>query len=205
MSNVNMVVDPSKMSMTELQAQSAMLLQEQIARMHDEIVKVRDIAVKNEARQEITDARINHIEKKQEDRLRVSINALRAREVKDGWVNLTNFGLMFNSTLSRHRVGKLLKVTGIAQRNTGKTVPRREYIGDGRLCDTRITMEGHAQLLWNFRRCMAHIDMWLEKHGYLEDFYEKENEDELTNFVDYLYEKYVPERGSIRSGIRRVK
>lgn len=201
----NLTVDFSEMSMTELQAQNALLMQEQLSRMTKEIEKVQDRVIKNEAKQELTETRVKYLEKKQEDQMSVNINALRAREPKEGWVNLTNFGLMFNSPLSRARVSKLLKVAGIAQRNTGKTVPRREYVGDGKLCDTRITMEGHPQLLWNFRRCMTHIDLWLETHGHKEEFYSKESGDELTQYVDYLYEKYVPRRRSVEPILRRVR
>lgn len=203
----NLTVDVSGMSMAELQAQSALLMQEQISRMSREMEKVKDEVIKEKTRREVLEAEVNHIKKKQDDQMQVSINALRAREAKDGWVNLTNFGLMFNSTLSNRRVGKLLKVTEIAQRNTGKTLPRREHVGDGKLCCTRITLEGHSQLLWNFRRCMAHIDLWLERNGHLEEFYEKENENELAGFVDWLYEKYVPKRTSTGTGvqIRRLK
>ena len=189
---MNNLTNIENMSLTELQAQSALLLNEQIKRLIDEVQKVKDATSKTEARQEIIEDKLGHIERKQAAQERMSINALRATNKNyDGWVNLTNFGLMLNANISRNRVGKLLKVVGIAQRNTGRTVPRREYVGDGRLCDTRITRNGSPQILWNFNRCMTYIELWLEKHGYLEKFYEKENGDELTAFIDYLYDKHV--------------
>lgn len=189
---MNNLTNIENMSLTELQAQSSIILNEQIKRLIDEVQKVKDATSKTEARQEIVEDKLGHIERKQLAQERMSINALRAtNKGYDGWVNLTNFGLMLNANISRNRVGKLLKVVGIAQRNTGRTLARREYMGDGRLCNTRITREGHSQLLWNFNRCMTHIELWLEKHGYLEEFYEKENGDELTAFIDYLYDKHV--------------
>jgi len=189
---MNNLTSFENMSLSELQAQSALLLNEQIKRLIDEVQKVKDATSKTEARQEIVENKLGHIERKQAAQERMSINALRATNKNyDGWVNLTNFGLMLNASISRNRVGKLLKVVGIAQRNTGRTLPRREFVGDGRLCVTRVTRDGHYRLLWNFNRCMTHIELWLEKHGYLEKFYEKENGDELTDFIDYLYDKYV--------------
>src|SRR5690625_3857154 len=189
---MNNLTNIENMSLTELQAQSSIILNEQIKRLIDEVQKVKDATSKTEARQELVEDKIGHIERKQAAQERMSINALRATNKSyDGWVNLTNFGLMLNANISRNRVGKLLKVVGIAQRNTGRTLPRREYVGDGRLCDNRLTRDGSSQILWNFNRCMTHIELWLEKHGYLEKFYEKENGDELTAFIDYLYDKHV--------------
>src|SRR5690625_2564047 len=113
---MNNLTNIENMSLTELQAQSSIILNEQIKRLIDEVQKVKDATSKTEARQELVEDKIGHIERKQAAQERMSINALRATNKSyDGWVNLTNFGLMLNANISRNRVGKLLKVVGLAR------------------------------------------------------------------------------------------
>lgn len=175
----------SELSFEDLQSLSTLLIQQQLQMIAKKVTEVEDQFTK----------KIRKLEKKQEAQADMYVNALRAREVKEGWVNLTEFGTLFNVTISRVRVAKLLRIVGIAIKNARTTVAKREYMGDGRLCTTFITMNGHAQKLWNFRRCMNHIDEWLKEHGHYEEFYSKETEEDLQRFIDKLYEKYVLNEG----------
>lgn len=178
--NMMKLPDFSNLSIEELQVASMAAIQESLKRLAERQTRLEDETIK----------RTRELEHKINAQSDVLTNALRAKNPRNGWVNLRDFGLQFHVTISNRRIGKLLRVVGIAQKNASSTVPKREYVGDGRLCTNVITHAGYSQRLWNYRRCMSHIDLWLREHDLFEEFYSIDSEQEMERFIDALYLKY---------------
>jgi hypothetical protein len=118
----------------------------------------------------------------------IAITTNRVRTPNYQFVNQSTFGSNFNVSLSSKRVGKLLKVVGIAQPSKNKTTPYSIYIP--KLAKTNTT-EKYSTHNWHYTECLKKIDKWLVSNGHYDEFYTIESRDDLEKYVDTLYDKYV--------------
>ena len=168
-------------------AQRLNVLTQQVQEISNQIEKTRDSMIKLEQRYE-TDRENIH---KRIDKVTDMIAAkMAAKECREGWVTLTDFGAQFYLPISCRRVGKLFRVIGIAHKRS-KTRPKFEYIGKEKLATSFLLDSGYSTYIWNYKRVLAHLNLWLEKHGYLEEFYSKRTTEELHAFIDWLHDVYV--------------
>lgn len=186
LSTINQV---EEMSFEQLQTMQNQILGVQMKKLADELEKVRDEQRRLEMKYEIESQRtkdsITRIEQ-------LAQSNLRAKQPKYGWVTLREFGSMFETTLSNHRVGKLLRAAGLAIKGKSRTVPYRRNMGDGRYCQVNVH-DGRSTYVWNYGRCMVVIDSWLEKIGEYAQFYAlvaSKNEKAFAEYIDRLHDRY---------------
>mgnify|MGYP001218574662 CR=1 FL=1 len=165
------------------------LLAQQIQEVKGQIEETKDNVIKLERRYEIEREETKKEIAKITD---LMVSRFAAREHKIGWVTLTDFGAQFYVPISCRRVGKLFRVIGIAQKRN-KTRPKFEYVGDEKLATTMLLNNGRSTYVWNYRRVLNHLNLWLEKHGHLHEFYSKKTVDEMHAFIDWLHDVYVGE------------
>ncbi|MBX6361837.1 MAG: hypothetical protein IRZ03_17380 [Acidobacterium ailaaui] len=183
------LINISNLSLPELQAIGAQVIQAQLSKVIDEVAAIKDNQEKLSKRIEIQEEETKHELNKIQQ---LALSSLRAKEPKYGWMTLRDLGLQFNTTISNIRMGKLLRVVGLAQRGKTRTIPYRHNVGKERYAISQVTESG-TTIIWNYKRVMNHIDMWLEKHGYYTEFYrlqELGSEKEVARFIDKLHEQY---------------
>jgi transposase len=185
MSNEPMNFDD--MSLDQLQVMSTQVLQVQLKKVTEYIERLNDRQLKHEKVAEIRGLEIESRISKLQD---FTVDRLSAKQTKYGWVTQSQFGEQFDTPISSHRVGKLLRVAGIAKKQR-KTTPYNQYLDSSKLADSYINDKGIASIVWNYTRCRLHINTWLEQKGLLTEFYSITNKDELHKFIDYLHEKYI--------------
>lgn len=135
-----------------------------------------------------TNDKLNDIEKKAQEALNMSASRKHIDQIVDGYVNQSDLGAHFKVNISSIRIGKLLKIVGLAQK-TRNTQPYFEYVPN--YAKKRTTLDGHIHYRWNQKKCIDKIDKWLEKNGLLHEFYIIEHENDMSQFIDQLYDKYV--------------
>lgn len=179
---VPMQINAEEMSIEQLQAMQNQLTNIHLRKITEELEEIKDRQVKHE---EQTKYKLNEIEQLAKD-------SLRARQPKQGWMTLRDFGGMFETTISSHRVGKLLRAAGLAIRGKRKTVPYRKHTGKERFCQSNV-YEGYSSYVWNYNRCMTYIDLWLERVGEFSQFYAlvaSGDETALAAYIDKLHDRY---------------
>jgi hypothetical protein len=122
----------------------------------------------------------------QQNTIEVAANSLRVKQGRFEFINQGDFGRFFSVSLSSVSVGKLLKIVGLAQPSRrGGTVPYRSVVGKY----AQVTANGtYSVTQWHYENCMDKIDNWLKDNEYFEQFYSIQDEKELKEFVDELYE-----------------
>lgn len=124
----------------------------------------------------------------------IAISINRVKTAYSSYVSQTNFGKEFNVNISNNRVGKLLRVVGIAQPSRSRTTPYTKLIP--RFAKNTTTSNGkHKTHIWNFDECSKQINKWLKANGYFTDFYSIEHERDMEVFIDRLHTDYV-EKGN---------
>jgi hypothetical protein len=183
-----------EMSLEQLQALQAQTVQVQLKKIADQMEYIRDEQKKYQARTEI---RLEEQEQKTKSEL-LKIEELakatsRSNEPRYGWITATHFGQQFTVPMSNQRVGKLLRIVGLAQKSKNKTTPYFQNLGKERFAINEV-FNGNQTTLWNYKRCMGHIDLWLDKNGHYTEFYSLIScgtETQLARFIDQMHRDYV--------------
>lgn len=189
----NALMDLDNLSFEELQVINDKLIQTQLKRLVERIEKIEDAQIKHERK---TDLKLEEQEQKVQEKLneieQIAKASLRTKEPKYGWMTLRDFGLQYQTTISNRRMGKLLRVVGLAIKGQSITRPRRNCVGKERFAINEV-VDGRSRILWNYKRCSDWIDIWLERNGYYAEFYRLVSlgdEAKLAKFIDILHEKY---------------
>lgn len=183
MSNELMNVD--SMSMEELDILQAKIMNKKVNAVMERLERLESNQIKEKAQMELREARL---EKELNETKEIAISHNRVKQPKYDFVNQSTFGSLFNVSISSARVGKLLKITGLAQESKRKTTPYRQYIPN--LAKTR-TGENYTTFVWHFDKCMVKIDDWLKSKDLYNKFYSIEYEKDMELFIDELYKKYL--------------
>lgn len=133
---------------------------------------------------------IRNVKNEMEEQIEVAKNSMRVNAPRYDWVNQSKFGEFLEPSIGSKTLGKLLKVVGLAKKNTARTTPYRKYIGENKYARIR-TFEHYSTTDWNYEKCLDYIDDWLEEQGHDKEFYSTENEEDRKEFIDQLYEEYV--------------
>lgn len=180
----------SDMSFEQLQLLTQQTLALQIKKVVDMVEEIKDKQTKTEKKMDIIQdelsSKILQVEQ-------LSKSNLRSSEPRFGnWMHLSTFGKQFNTVIGAKTMGKLLRVVGLAQRSKNTTEPYFDKVGKERYV-MRTVYDGRACWLWNYKRCIEYIDMWLEREGYYTKFYDLVslgNEQKLKEFIDHLHRVY---------------
>lgn len=119
----------------------------------------------------------------------IQIASTRVRQPRYEYVSQGDFGRHFNVSISSVRIGKLLKIVGLAQPSKGKLAPYRQYVNSGHAI--RRDDEKYTHHHWHFQKCLKKIDKWLDANNHLTRFYSITETKELDRFIDGLYNKYI--------------
>lgn len=178
----------SELSMQELGVLQNQIVNAQMQSLTQELAEFKNAYERDKAIQEIEKNSIKDGIEDMADKLesveKIAVTSNRVRNPRYGYVNQGDFGAMFNVSISSVRVGKLLKIVGIAQKSKRKTIPYRKFIPS--LAKT-IASQHYTSFQWNYTGCVDHIDKWLKKEGYHTDFYSIETESDMNEFIDHLY------------------
>lgn len=177
------LVDFEGMSMEQMQLAQQQLLNAQMTLITRELEKVKDEQAKQRAQQDIFREDITRVED-------LAKSSVRARSASSTYVSLREFGSMFETPISSHRVGRLLRASGIAIRGRSKTVPYNKHLGQGRACMTNI-YDGRSTFIWSYRQCMHAIDTWLENNGEHTKFYAWVSSGNTQGFSDYVDKLHI--------------
>jgi len=181
----------------EEQLFSVMLAKKQ-KRTEDGLKRLFDAVKKeSEIRFQETEALKLSIERQKEDaekQLELERKRHRVTESKFGFVTLRELGVKYDVPMGNKTMAKLLKIAGLAitridKDNKGYTAAKMECIRDNTA--TNDTYEGHDTYKWNPEKTMNKIDRWLEKNGYIDQFYACEDQTELYKLINELYSIYV--------------
>lgn len=198
------LLNVDSMTNEEIEIFQQMLMSTRVNRLEKSLEKVlenqsllRDGQVKLERKMEINNnehkEKLNDLENEVISAKEIAVATNRVRSPKYGYVNQTDFGSYLNVSISNIRVGKLLKIVGIAQPSKRRTIPYREYIPT--LAQTHAGTSsngyGYSNHKWHYVKCMEHIDKWLHKNNHYNEFYMIESEKDLEIYIDRLYEKYI--------------
>lgn len=115
----------------------------------------------------------------------IAISSNRVKTSYNNYMSQGDFGKQFRVVISSVRVGRLLRVVGIALVSKSKTEPYSNLIP--RYAKNTIVDGRHPHFLWNFGECLKKIDKWLKDNDYYNDFNIIETEGDMEIFIDNLY------------------
>lgn len=173
------------MSMEELDVLQQQIMIKKVNSVVERLERMESNYIKAETKNQI---KFGELENKIEDTVSIAVSSNRVRQPRYDYVNQTSFGSLFNVSISNTRVGKLLKVVGIAQPSKRKTMPYREFIP--KLAKTRAG-ENFTTYEWHFTNCLGKIDSWLKDRDLYTEFYSIEHEKDMEVYIDRLFSRYV--------------
>lgn len=179
-----------EMSMEELDILQQQIMTKKINSFQERLERMESNQIKSETKNEIQYQELkNDVGRVTE----IAIASSRVTSPQYDYVNQSDFGNYFNVSMSSQKVGKLLKLSGIAKRSRGKTLPYREHIPNLAKSRQGTSAKGYnySTTVWHFNRCVKKIDEWLKDSGHFYDFYNIEYEKDLEIFIDELYKKYM--------------
>lgn len=191
----NDVISLNQNDIQELNDEELEMLQTKVmnARINKLAAKINEAnlaARKAENKANEANRKLEKLEKEQEDIKDIAVNSARVNAPRYDWVNQSTFGEFLEPSIGSRTFGKLLKVVGLAKRNSSRTRPYRKYVGKNKYARVK-TFEKYNTTDWHYIRCLDFIDDWLEEHGYYKDFYSTEDETQRKEYIDWLYVKYV--------------
>lgn len=112
----------------------------------------------------------------------------RVAEHRFGFVGLSDLGQSYEVSIGAKTMGKLLRLAGLAKKKQSRTEPMRSAT----LNDYAKSMMygAYPTYQWNPEKCIEKIDRWLEQTGVIDEFYSIDNEKELMEYINELYELY---------------
>lgn len=174
---------------TALQA-NVSLLQQQVEILRDDVLKVRTestLAIED-IKQEVVEVR-----EMQAKAVDVAVNSMRVKAPAQGWITLSQFGRCFAAVISSQRMGKMMRVIGLAMASTNRTTPYKQCIDRSKYVINEPDEKG-PRWKWNYTRCLHKMDVWLQERGLFEEFYSISNEKEMEDFIDSLHFRYVEKK-----------
>jgi len=110
----------------------------------------------------------------------------------EGYINQTDLGDKFQLKISSNQVGKLLRIVGIAMKDSKKTRPFDNKVP--KYAKIKITPDYYGRdiesYVWKQDECIIKIDEWLEKHEKLKEFYACESNGKLEKYIKELYQDF---------------
>lgn len=144
-------------------------------------------------------ARIDSLEKKFEKAEEALKAQVLQEQLYDGYVTLTEFGELMTPVISSHRVGRLFRVVGLAEkRREGRTKPYHKMIRE-KYAQKVTAANGRVYYVWHHGMCSEFIDQWMEKHGLYYEFKGHKFTEEREKFIDRLFWDYVAGLGAAAS------
>lgn len=163
----------------ELQAIINQAMAEQNNHLHQALAEIKE-------EQEMLKEEIAIAKEENEQLREMDLKKHRVTEHRYGFISLGDLGQMFDVSISSQRMGKLLRLVGIAMAGSSKTEPYRTAIQDGY---AKSMMYGDFPTYqYNPDKCIRKIERWLEKREKLEEFFSIPDEKELAKYIDELYE-----------------
>lgn len=118
----------------------------------------------------------------------VQLKEHRVKEHRYGYISAGDLGQLFLVSIGSKTMGKLLRVVGLAKKGQARTEPLRSAIIDDY---AKSFMYGDfPSYQWNPERCISKIERWLNKKGLIDEFYSIEDEKELAQYINELYDTY---------------
>lgn len=175
---MNNLIDVSKLNPIEMQMLQEDLTVQRMAVFQRQIENL--LSEQDKIKEEIKEIKADSVKQ-----LEVTVNSMRVKEPKFNFVNQGDFGRFFSISISSVRIGKLLKVVGIAMKDRSSTTPYRTFVPNYAMPEAN---EKYTAVKWHYEKCLDHIDKWLRKNGYYESFYSCKTTRDLEKFIDSLYE-----------------
>jgi hypothetical protein len=200
------------MTFDEMKLQSQMLMMQMVEHVKVQMDQVSKLANETSRRQtefelrtskqfesvsdvvDTTSREIDSIKEQSQNAIDLATSAKHVQNIIETYVNQSDLGGHFKVNISNVRIGKILKIVGIAQKSK-KTVPYFDKIP--KYAKKTQTIDGYIHYKWNQKTCIEAIDQWLSKKNLLNDFYLIEHEDDMKTFIDDMFVKYVVLKGDI--------
>jgi len=131
---------------------------------------------------------IEESKREHENMLELERKRHRSTEFKWGFINASDLGQCFATSIGSITMGKLLRLAGLAKAKQSRTEPMREAIVNNY---AKSNMLGNnLTYLWNPEKCINKIDKWLTNIGVIDKFYSIEDEEALKEYIKELEAKY---------------
>lgn len=132
--------------------------------------------------------KLEMVEREHEEARKLEIKRHRVTERGWGYVGLSDLGQSYEVSIGAKTMGKLLRLAGLAKKKQSRTEPMRSAT----LNDYAKSMMygAYPTYQWNPEKCIEKIDRWLEQTGVIDEFYSIDNEKELMEYINELYELY---------------
>lgn len=169
------------MSFPQLQEVVNKAMQMQNIQLRQEVAQIKE-------NQEVLEQDLS-ITKEETQKLReAEIKRHRVAEHRFGFVGLSDLGQSYEVSIGAITMGKLLRLAGLAKQKQSRTEPMRSATLNNY---AKSQMYGdYPTYQWNPEKCIEKVDRWLDEKGVIDEFYTIEDEKELTQYINKLYEKY---------------
>lgn len=169
------------MQFLDLQALINQAMAMQNEQLHGMIAQIKDEQEKLREELAIT-------QEENENFREMELKRHRVTEHRFGFVGLSDLGQCYQVSIGSKTMGKLLRLAGLAKAKQSKTEPMRTATLNNYA--KSIMYGDYPTYQWNPEKCIEKIDRWLESEGRIDTFYSIEDEKELMEYINELYEIY---------------
>lgn len=177
--------DLSNYDENTLDAISSKIVNVRLNKMEKRIEKIENDRIKDK---EEMDIRIDETTQLAKDALDVGKAKAKIEEGYEGYVTQGQLGESFQLKISSNQIGDLLRIAGIAMKNSKVTKPYDNKVP--KYAKIRYTSDcygnDHAQYLWNQSECVIAIDNWLDKNDKTAYFYSCKTNGKLATYIKQL-------------------
>lgn len=173
--------DDNNLDFLDLQNIINEAMAKQQSQLYKEMAELKDRQDKQDEKLSITKQENSYIRE-------MEVKRHRAEKHAWGFVSLGDLGQLYEVSIGSKTMGKLLRLAGIAQKASSITKPLRSAISS-EFAKSRMYGE-YATYQYNPKKCIEKIDRWLDKESILEEFYSIDNEKELGDYINNLYDMY---------------
>lgn len=114
---------------------------------------------------------------------------------RDGYETATMLGIRFRIPISAFRVGKILTITGLANKiyNKGanRTIPKSECLDNELAIPYSMDNPGETNFKWHRERTLKLIDEWMVEHGFWKEYISFDKKSQFHKFINKLYVEFV--------------
>lgn len=168
-------------SFQQLQVKMNEMIVMQQGQLNETLVSIQD----EQKRQSV---RLENVQKDHEDSRDLEIKRHRVEEHRFGFVSLNDLGQCYQVSVGAKTMGKLLRIVGLAKKKQSRTEPLRSATlndyAKSKMYGNRPTYQ------WNPEKTIEKIDRWLDDKEIIDTFYGIEDEKELMEYINDLFEQY---------------
>lgn len=169
----------NNMSFSELQNQMNQIMAMQQHKLQKEVIEIKNEQAKQSEQISIMETENSNLRE-------VQLKEHRVKEHRFGFVGLSDLGQSFEVSIGAKTMGKLLRIVGLAKKKQSKTEPLRSATLNNY---AKSKMYGdYPTYQWNPGRCIEKIERWLDKEGLIDEFCSIEDEKELMDYINNLFE-----------------